>query len=228
MKVTYWSDYACPYCYIGETRFKNAIDSLGLGEEVEFEMKSFELNPDAPREVVGPTLDRFAAKYGLSKEAAATRIDGISRLGRNEGIDFNYATTQNTNMLDAHRLTKLAHSLGNTKFEELCFEAYFVKNEVMADHDVLRSIAAQAGLPTEDVERVLASDEFEAEVRDDENAAYALGVHAVPFFIIDGKYSISGCRPTEEIAKILQNAYDESLAGLSWGGTCGPDGCALR
>ena len=228
MKVTYWSDYACPYCYIGETRLKNAIASLGIEDDVEVEMRAFELNPDAPREVVGPTLDRFAAKYGLSKEAAAERIEGISQMGRDEGIEFNYATTLNTNMLDAHRLTKLAHSLGNTSFESLCYEAYFVKNEVMADHGVLRRLAAEAGLPAADAERVLASDEYEDEVRADERDAYAMGVHAVPFFVVNGKYAIAGCYPTKEMAHVLEKAHEESLAeGAVQGMSCGPDGCAF-
>lgn len=228
MKVTYWSDYACPYCYIGETRLKNAIESAGLAGEVEVEMRAFELNPEAPYEVVGPTLDRFAAKYGLSKEAASERIEGISQMGRDEGIEFNYATTLNTNMLDAHRLTKLAHSLGNTRFEELCYEAYFVKNEVMADHGVLRRLAAEAGLPESDVERVLASDEYEAEVRADEQEAYAMGVRAVPFFVVDGKYAISGCYPTEEMTRVLERAHGEALvADAAQGEACGPDGCSF-
>ena len=228
MKVTYWSDYACPYCYIDETRLKNAIAATGLEGEVEIEMKAFELNPDAPYEVVGPTLDRFATKYGLSKEAAAERIEGISKMGRDEGIDFNYATTLNTNMLDTHRLTKLAHELGNTRFEELCYEAYFVKNEVMADHDVLRRLAAEADLPQADVERVLASDEYETAVRADEREAYAMGVHAVPFFVVDGKYAISGCYPTDEMARVLGKAHSESLVqSAAQGATCGPDGCSF-
>ena len=228
MKVTYWSDYACPYCYIGETRLRRAIASLGLEGKVEVEMKAFELNPDAPYEVAGPTLDRFATKYGLTKDAAAERIEGISRMGRDEGIDFNYATTLNTNMLDAHRLTKLAHSLGNTRFEELCYEAYFVKNEVMADHDVLRRLAAEAGLPQADVERVLASGEYEAEVRADEREAYAMGVHAVPFFVVDGKYAISGCYPTDEMVRVLEKAHGESPAeAAAQGMSCGPDGCGF-
>ena len=228
MKVTYWSDYACPYCYIGETRLRNAIESLGFDGDVEVEMKAFELNPDAPYEVTGPTLDRFAAKYGLTKEAAAERIEGISRMGRDEGIEFNYATTLNTNMLDAHRLTKLAHSLGNTRFEELCYEAYFVKNEVMADRDVLRRLAAEAGLPQADVERVIGSDKYEAEVRADEREAYAMGVHAVPFFVVDGKYAISGCYPTDEMTRVLEKAHGEALAkGAAQGMACGPDGCGF-
>ena len=228
MKVTYWSDYACPYCYIGETRLRKAIASLGLEGEVEVEMRAFELNSDAPYEVAGPTLDRFAEKYGLSKEEAQARIEGISQMGRDEGIEFNYATTLNTNMLDAHRLTKLAHSLGNTRFEELCYEAYFVANEVMADRDVLRRLANDAGLPQADVERVLASDEYEDEVRADEREAYAMGAYAVPFFVVDGKYAISGCYPTEEMARVLAKARDEALAGgIAQGASCGPEGCSF-
>ena len=228
MKVTYWSDYACPYCYIGETRLRNAIASLGMDGDVEVEMRAFELNPDAPREVIGPTLDRFAAKYGLSKEEAAARIEGISRMGRDEGIEFNYATTLNTRMLDAHRLTKLAHALGNARFEELCYEAYFVRNEVMADHGVLRRLAAEAGLPAEDVERVLASDEYEDAVRADEREAHAMGVTGVPFFVIDNRYAVAGCYPTDEMARVLQKAHGEALAaGAARGAACGPDGCSL-
>ncbi|MDU0348700.1 DsbA family oxidoreductase [Actinomyces sp. MRS3W] len=228
MKVTYWSDFACPYCYVGETRLHKAIDSLGLTNDVEVEMKAFELYPDAPREVQGTTLDRFARKYRLTKAAASQRIDSISAMGRAEGIDFNYATTRNTNMLDAHRLTKLAHELGNTRFEELCFHAYFVDNEVMSDHAVLRRLAVRAGLPEADVERVLSSDEYADAVRADEREAQVMGVNAVPFFVVDGKYVISGCQPVEEMSRVLVNAHDAALAvGTAEGGACGPDGCAL-
>ncbi|MBP3844973.1 MAG: DsbA family protein [Prevotella sp.] len=45
MKIVYWSDYACPYCYIGETRLKKAIKELGLENEVEIETRAFELDP---------------------------------------------------------------------------------------------------------------------------------------------------------------------------------------
>ncbi|WP_220092971.1 DsbA family oxidoreductase [Actinomyces sp. Z5] len=228
MKVTYWSDFACPYCYVGETRLHKAIESLGLADDVEVEMKAFELYPDAPREVQGTTLDRFARKYRLTRAAARQRIDSISAMGRAEGIDFNYATTRNTNMFDAHRLTKLAHEQGNTRFEELCFHAYFVDNEVMSDHAVLRRLAKQAGLPEADVERVLSSDEYADAVRADEREAHSMGVNAVPFFVVDGKYAISGAQPIEEMTRVLTNARDAALAeDTTEGGACGPEGCAI-
>lgn len=67
MKIVYWSDYACPYCYIGETRLKKAIKELELENEVEIETRAFELDPDAPKTVETITVDRFAMKYRLER-----------------------------------------------------------------------------------------------------------------------------------------------------------------
>ena len=150
MKIVYWSDYACPYCYIGETRLKKAIKELGLENEVEIETRAFELDPDAPKTVETITVDRFAKKYRLSKEEAQQQIDHISQLGIDEGIDFRYATTLYTNTRDAHRLTKLAQTKHDAALEdrvsELLFDAYFTRNEKLAEHDVLLRVAREAGL----------------------------------------------------------------------------------
>ena len=94
MKIELWSDYACPFCYIGEKRLEKALAEIDGGDKVEIEFKSFELDPYASREVVSSTVDRFAAKYHLSKEEAAARIEAISRMGWSEGIDFRYVSTR--------------------------------------------------------------------------------------------------------------------------------------
>ena len=102
MKIVYWSDYACPYCYIGEKRLEAVIDELGLKKDVEIEMKAFELDPNASRKVQSKTDERFAKKYGMSLEDARNQIEKISNLGRAEGIDFKYAETQYTKALDQY------------------------------------------------------------------------------------------------------------------------------
>lgn len=60
MKITYWADYACPYCYIGETALKQAIKNLNLEHEITLEMKAFELDPDGPKSYEAPTAERNA------------------------------------------------------------------------------------------------------------------------------------------------------------------------
>ena len=229
MKITYWSDYACPYCYIGEKRLETAISELGLENDIDIEMRAFELDPNASYEVVSRTDERFAVKYGLTLNAARERIEGISLLGRREGIDFRYADTQYTNMLDAHRLTKLVASKGNkentNKVIHLLFDAYFTKNLKLADRNVLGDIARQVGIDKDELNKTLDSDDFIDDVRFDENEAYKLGVHGVPYFVIDDKYVIGGCQTKEGIKQTILKALDESNGSSEQGMVCGPDGC---
>lgn len=230
MKITYWSDYACPYCYIGETRLQKAIEELGLADQVTLEMKSFELDPNAAREYTGTTVDRFAKKYGLDTEGAANQIEYISALGRAEGIDFRYAGTRYTSTLDAHRLTKYVQSLGNKVLTEQVihdlFDAYFTKNQELTDREVLVHIGVKAGLRAGEVEALLDSDFFTADVRKDEQEAQRCGIHGVPFFVVDNRYSLSGAQPQETFVAALQKAVSDGLTDLSiTGASCGIDGC---
>lgn len=234
MKIIYWSDYACPYCYIGEARLKKAVHSLISEMEgkikVEVEMKAFQLDPYAPVKSTGDTQTRFADKYGISFEAAGRQIDAISKMGRDEGLDFNYASTLFTNTMDAHRLTKFAESSGGAALaeriiEEL-FKAYFTDNKELADHAVLQSAGEKAGLNSNDIKELLTSDKFKDEVRKDELEAAELGVRGVPFFVIADKYTISGAQSTEGMKAVLTEALHEEQKNLNTIGlTCGADGC---
>ena len=228
MKVTYWSDYACPYCYIGETHLKQAIQELGA--DVEIEMKAFELDPGASKEYVGPTVDRFARKYGLTKGAAQVRIDGISEMGHESGLDFRYAETRYTNTFDAHRLTKLAQEKGGglaDRLSERLYHAYFAEELELADHAVLTKIAVEEGLNEDEVRNVLDSDRYADEVRLDEREAQRYGVTGVPFFLL-GRYGVPGAMSVENMKSALQKAMAEEQAAPAQGMTCGPDGCRLE
>lgn len=227
MKIELWSDYACPFCYIGEKRLEKALAEIDGGDKIAVEFKSFELDPYAGREVVSSTVDRFAIKYRLSKEDAAERIEAISRMGRSEGIDFRYASTRYTNTFDSLRLTKYAQERGKTEIITKLFAAYFTDNLELSDHEVLKQIAAECGLDRNEVEEVLDGDRFADAVRADEQEAMELGIHGVPYFLINGKYAVSGAQPTamlkEAIEKILaeEKTMTESLDGM----VCGADGC---
>ncbi|MBR1735178.1 MAG: DsbA family oxidoreductase [Alphaproteobacteria bacterium] len=227
MKIVYWSDYACPYCYIGEKRLETVIDELGLKKDIEIEMKAFELDPNASREVQSRTDERFAKKYGMSLEDARDQIEKISNLGRAEGIDFKYAETQYTNMLDAHRLTKFVAAKGKDveKVIHLLFDAYFTKDLKLSDRKILADIAKQVEINEDELNAMLDSEDFINEVRKDENEAYALGVHGVPFFMIDGKFTIPGAQSEEGIKQTLLLALNNRLENSENGMSCGPDGC---
>ena len=211
MKITYWSDFACPYCYIGNTRLKRAIKDLDL--DVEIDIRSFELDQNAPKDVKSTTVERFAVKYGLSIEDAKKQVNQISQLGIEEGIDFKYETTLYTNTRDAHRLMKLAQDrypeiVGN--LTTMLFDAYFVENLKLADHEVLLEVGLKAGLKEDEIKDVLKSDLYNSKVQEDEDIALSGGIHAVPYYLFDSKYSIPGALSYEDFKSVLSQIIAES------------------
>lgn len=236
MTLTIWSDFACPYCYIGETRLKKAIEELDLTDDVQIDYRAFELDPTTPKEVVSDTPSRFAKKYRLSLEGAKEQIEQISELGREMGIDFRYATTQYSNTRDAHRLMKLAEAKYERqtveKLNEALFAAYFTENLVLSDHKVLTDKALSVGMKEEDVKQVLDSDMYDDEVRFDEREAAMRGVHGVPYILFNGEFAVPGAMTIDgfksalERAKKWQQKKEEEQPAERLH-TCGPDGCQL-
>ena len=232
MKITYWSDYACPYCYIGEARLKRAIADIPELKDVEIEMKAFQLDPSAGEHAAGDTQTRFAHKYGISMQEAGETIEHISQMGIAEGLDFKYATTLFTNTMDAHRLTKLAQSKNDPelaeKIIEALFKAYFTDNKELADKELLQQIGEDAGLDAEEVKEILTSDKYKDEVLLDEREAARYGIHAVPFFVI-GQYGISGAQSVDGMKAAIMKVMEESAEAVTEQGmSCGPDGCRIR
>lgn len=203
MNIVYWSDYACPFCYIGETNLKNAAKELGI--DLDIEMKAFELDPTAAEKIDKNVIDRFADKYRLSTEEALDRINSISIMAKEAGIeDFDYSKARPSNTFNAHRLTKLARELGkDEELAEKLYDAYFTDQKELADKDTLLDIAKEVGIEEESVKEMLDSDKYINEVRIDEEVARNNGINAVPFFIIDGKYGVPGALPVEQMKEVL-------------------------
>lgn len=235
INVTIWSDFACPYCYIGETRLNKAIEELGLTNDVQIDFRAFELNPSSSTEVTASTPERFARKYFLSLEAATQKVEQISQLGRELGIDFRYATTKYSNTHDAHRLMKLAeHKYDRptvAKLNASLFDAYYTKNLVLSDHRVLLEKAVEAGLNEDDVKEVLNTNLYDDEVRFDEHEASMRRVHGVPYMVVNGETVLPGALPIESFKSVLQGEIDKQSRTIqkipSDHHECGPDGCKL-
>ena len=229
MIIKYWSDFGCPFCYIAEVRMKKALSELGIEKETRIEFLAFELNPNARKVPVRNVIEGYARYYGMSIEQASRRVASIEAMGEAEGLVFKYGTARNSNTFDALRLTKLAQSKGyafGNDFVTRMYKAYFEDNLVMADHEVLKKIAADAGMDMAEVEELLNGDRFAEEVRKDESDAHRLGINAVPFFVINDKYGIPGAVDIRDMKRVLMKAYsEEESEPIEAGMVCGPDGC---
>lgn len=211
MKVEIWSDFMCPFCYIGKRRFEAALDQFAHKHDVDVVYRSFELDPNSKRVVDYDVHDMLAAKYGMSRERAKAMNDDVARQAGAVGLTYHFDTMIVTNTFDAHRLAHFAASCGKMhEMTERLLKAYFTDSLPIGDHETLAALAAEIGLDKNEAAAMLAGDEYTKEVRDDEQEALRLGVRGVPFFVIDRKYAVSGAQPSEVFLEALQKAWNES------------------
>ena len=211
MKITVdiVSDVVCPWCYVGKRRIEAAIRDLNGAHQVELVWRPFELNPDLPRAGAERTEYRLR-KFG-SLERSRELEAQMHRVGASEGLAFTStpsATIPNT--FDAHRL--LAYALGRgvqDAVSEALFKAYFVDGADIGSAEELARIAARAGLEPGEVAAYLASPAGTAEVRAEEAHYRALGVRGVPFFIVDGKYALSGAQPPDAFREAFRQTLED-------------------
>jgi predicted DsbA family dithiol-disulfide isomerase len=211
MKIEIWSDIACPWCYIGRRRFEKAMNQFEHQNEVEVIWRSFQLDPNAPRDYAGNAYDLLTERYGMSMEQSKSANDRVTQLAALEGLEYHLDQAHPVNSMDAHRLIHLAaqHHL-QSEMKERLQRAYFTEGLVVSDRNVLVNLAVEVGLNADETRQMLESDAFVAAVQSDERHAQALGCRGVPFFVFDEKYAISGAQPVELFLTGLERAWQDS------------------
>ncbi len=231
LKIQIWSDVMCPFCYIGKKNFEKALTNLSFKESVEVEWKSFQLDPTLTSNPTY-TSDYLVQKKGFTKEQGQQMSTQVANTGKQAGIDFRFDKAQIVNTFTAHRLLHLSKKHGvSNDMEELLFEAHFTNGDNIADADVLVALAEKLGIDAKEARKAIESDVFDGEIRQDIAQASAIGVRGVPFFVVDGKYGISGAQPAEAFTEVLEQVYSEKNAPLkdlsADGMSCGPEGCEV-
>ncbi len=211
MKIEIWSDYACPFCYIGKRRLEQALEQFAHKNEVEVEFKSFELDPEAPVNSEQSNVERLARKYQMSIEEVKQMGVGITEQAKEVGLTFHFDDIVTTNTFDAHRLTQFAKTKQKDKeLTEKLLHAYFTETKHLGDHATLADIAEQVGIERAEALTVLEDNQaFANEVRDDQRMAKQIGIQGVPFFVINGKYALSGAQSTDTFLSALEKVWQE-------------------
>jgi predicted DsbA family dithiol-disulfide isomerase len=208
MRVDIWSDVVCPWCYLGKRRFETALGRFEHAAEIEVRWRSFELDPHAPPVREGDQAVRLASKYGLSVEQARAAQDRLTALAGAEGLHYRLDRTRPGNTFDAHRLIHLAAVRGcQDQVKERFLAAYLCEGQPIGDPAVLLSEATRAGLDPDEVTELLEGDAYASEVRGDELEARERQITGVPFFLIEGSFSIPGAQDSDTVLTILRRAW---------------------
>ncbi len=230
MRLEIWSDIACPWCYIGKKKLDAALEQFEGKDDVEIIWCSYLLDPDAPA-TYGMTMPQLLAKkYDMTVEEGKAATAKSTAAAKEVGLTYNMDIAQPGNTMDAHRLVHFAWEQGRgEQMKDRLWEAYFTKGEAVGDRDTLVRIGVEQGFKEDDVRKMLESDKYIAEVKAEDARAETVGVDLVPFFLIDGKHSISGVVSTEALLEALRNpgkaARPQARPAAKPG--CDENGCAI-
>lgn len=202
IRVDIWSDVQCPWCYIGKRRFEAALE--GFDGEVEVEYHSFELAPDTPLDFVGSTVDYLTERKGLTREQVDVMLERVTGIAASVGLDYHFDDVHQVNTVTAHELIHHAKARGlQEPMKERLFRAYFTEGRNLGDVETLVELAEEVGLDGDEARRALHDHDHLAAVKADVAQAAAYGIQGVPFFVIDGKYGISGAQETDTFVRAL-------------------------
>lgn len=213
MKITIWSDFVCPFCFIGQANLENALKTFEHKDDVEIEYKSFQLMPDADYTPGETYAETFSKMKGIPVERAKGMFEQVTETAEKAGVEINYDIAKLTNTFDAHRVFQHDRTEGKgTLFFKALYAAHFTNGEVLNDEETLVRLSESVELDGQTVRDIIHSDQYAQDVNVDISQASSLGVQGVPFFLVNDKYSISGAQPVELFQEALDKIYAEEQA----------------
>ena len=220
MKIVHWSDFNCPNSYIGLNRFKEAVDELGLNSE--WEMKPFELYPTLFETPTNSMTTEYIIKYGVTPQKAKETIEKTEEIAHKEGLEINYTDLKISSSRNAHRLIKHVQKNHPDISHNLVFKIYeanFLKNEIIADIDLLVKISSDFGLNESEIRNVLESESYKYEVQIDEEDAIRMGVQSIPLYILEineDQLVMPGAFEKEDIKIAIKDLLSGEMKGKTF------------
>ncbi|WP_207842294.1 DsbA family oxidoreductase [Williamsia soli] len=208
--VDIWSDIACPWCYIGKRKFEAGLAEFEGRDDVEVTYHSYELSPDTPVDFAGTSVDFLVKHKGMPAAQVEQMLGQVTGIAAEVGLDYDFGSVLQTKTLKAHQVLHYAKSQGlQLEYVERLFKAYFEQGKHVGRDEELADLAAEVGLDRDAVLAVLASGEFADAVNADIDQARAYGISGVPFFVINGKYGVSGAQAPEAFTGVLEKVRAE-------------------
>lgn len=206
LEISVISDVICPWCFIGKRRLEKAVAAVEGRHEVRVRWLPFQLNPTMPKDGISRREYR-TRKFG-SWERSLELDARVFEAGKSEGIHFAFDRIERTpNTLDAHRLIWLADEEGvQGAVVEALFRAYFNDGRDISIRQTLLDVVGEAGLDRARAEGVLNGDDCREAMKEAEVISRRFRVEGVPFFVLNGKVTLSGAQQPDAFLDAFKQA----------------------
>jgi len=199
IKLTIYSDYICPWCYVGQ----GVVERLKTEYPLEVDWRPFYLRPDTPPE--GMDLP----PHILERAAASTAR--LQHTARSYGMDFVHVQ-RFFNTRRAHEATEYAREQSKgEQFHWAVFHKVYGLGQDISTWEVLRAAATETGLDAEAMQHAVESGKYTALVQDQIAQAQALGITGVPMYILNNRYAIVGSQPYEVFKQAIARLEAENM-----------------
>jgi predicted DsbA family dithiol-disulfide isomerase len=201
--IEVFSDYVCPWCYLGDNRMK----TLKQNFDITVQLIHFPLHPDTPDE--GRTLQDMFGCGPEEIEAKNTRMKGLMQ---DEGLAYNDRSHTYNSRLAQEIGTWADTQDGGDAIHDKFYQAYFVDGRNVGDIDVIIDIVKSARLDENEASAMLDERRFKDAVDADWAKSHSYGVTGVPTFVCNGQ-GLVGAQPYEGLAQLVEQAGAKRLGG---------------
>ncbi|MBT8469304.1 MAG: DsbA family oxidoreductase [Myxococcales bacterium] len=213
IRIDIVSDVVCPWCIIGYKQLQEALSRLDGEVDADVHWHPFELNPMMPPQ--GQELrEHIGEKYGTNRQQSDAARARLTALGDSLGFSFNFYEGQRIyNTFLAHQLLAwAAEHHKQSALEMALFESYFSNQENVGDEKMLASVAGRVGLDEIEAAALLEDGRYAADVREHQRFWLSKGIQAVPSFILDRRYLVSGAQDPDVFVAAFEKLTEEATA----------------
>jgi predicted DsbA family dithiol-disulfide isomerase len=204
MKITVFSDYICPFCFIGTETLRQVQPEA---PPFTLEWKGFQIHPEYP--AAGIPTEQRAAQFG--KERYAALWQNIVSMAEGIGLAMKPPPVL-TNSLMALEATEYAKDQGKAEeFSRTVYRAYFQDGQNIGDLNVILALAQEVGLDPVTVQEHLTAGTYAERLKAAHQEARSLGVSGVPTFIV-GPAQIVGAQSPDVFVNMLKRVAERGLA----------------
>jgi predicted DsbA family dithiol-disulfide isomerase len=203
-RITMYSDYVCPFCYLGRQSLEAYRDRREEDLAIDwrpFDLRSHKRGPDG--EIDHSVEDgKDEAYFEQVRENVAKLRE---QYGAEEMLDLE-DLPEGVDSFDAQVASWYVKSERPDRwfdFDTAVFEALWIDGRDIGDADVLADIAEGVGLDGEVIRDALAEEKHRDELRGEFTEAQRQGITGVPTFAYDG-HAARGAVPPEQLERLVE------------------------
>lgn len=204
--ITIYSDYVCPFCYLGRVSFDKFNESSDADLAIDWHPFDLRRQKRGPDGTIDHSVDdgKDEAYFEQARQnVARLRAEYDAEDMRNLDDIPDDVDSYNAQLVSFY--VKTEHPEEWPAFDDAILDALWVDGQNIGNIDVLTDLAANAGVDSDDIRSVVDDPELRNHLEEKFSDAYEHGISGVPTYVYDD-YVARGAVPPEQLARLIDGS----------------------